>query len=38
MHTLWMREHNRIARFLGRINPHWDGSTIFHEARKVNII
>lgn len=35
MHTLWMREHNRIANELRSINPHWDGDTIYHEARKI---
>ncbi|XP_038060614.1 lactoperoxidase-like isoform X2 [Patiria miniata] len=35
LHTVWLREHNRIARQLSRINPHWDGQTIFSEARKI---
>jgi len=30
-----MREHNRIARELGRLNPHWSGDKIYHEARKI---
>nr|XP_014344446.1 PREDICTED: peroxidasin-like protein isoform X2 [Latimeria chalumnae] len=35
MHTLWYREHNRIATELLKLNPHWDGDTIYHEARKI---
>lgn len=35
MHTLWLREHNRVANELRRINPHWDGDTIYHESRKI---
>ncbi|XP_029114285.1 peroxidasin homolog isoform X2 [Scleropages formosus] len=35
MHTVWFREHNRIAAELLRLNPHWDGDTIYHEARKI---
>jgi peroxidase len=35
MHTLWMREHNRIARKLKSLNPHWDGDMVYHEARKI---
>ncbi|KAJ8288623.1 hypothetical protein COCON_G00012820 [Conger conger] len=35
MHTLWFREHNRVATELLRLNPHWDGDTIYHEARKI---
>uniref|UniRef100_A0A1A8LEU1 Peroxidasin homolog n=2 Tax=Nothobranchius pienaari TaxID=704102 RepID=A0A1A8LEU1_9TELE len=35
MHTVWFREHNRIATELLRLNPHWDGDTIYHETRKI---
>uniref|UniRef100_A0A4W3HGG3 Peroxidasin n=1 Tax=Callorhinchus milii TaxID=7868 RepID=A0A4W3HGG3_CALMI len=35
MHTVWFREHNRIATELLQLNPHWDGETIYHEARKI---
>ncbi|XP_062396246.1 eosinophil peroxidase-like [Sardina pilchardus] len=35
MHTMMMREHNRLARALGRLNPNWSGETVFQEARKI---
>ena len=35
MHTLWFREHNRVADELRRLNPHWDGDMLYHETRKI---
>ncbi|CAL4107451.1 unnamed protein product, partial [Meganyctiphanes norvegica] len=35
LHTIWFREHNRMAKELAIINPHWDGDTLYHESRKI---
>uniref|UniRef100_UPI00398EAE0A eosinophil peroxidase-like n=1 Tax=Pristiophorus japonicus TaxID=55135 RepID=UPI00398EAE0A len=34
-HTIFLREHNRLARELKRLNPHWSGNTTYLEARKI---
>ncbi|XP_076020087.1 eosinophil peroxidase isoform X1 [Genypterus blacodes] len=35
IHTMFMREHNRLARELRRLNPQWDSETLYQEARKI---
>ncbi|XP_065339548.1 heme peroxidase 2-like [Cloeon dipterum] len=35
MHTIFMREHNRLADALHQINPRWSEETVFHQARKI---
>ena len=36
-HTVWHREHNRLADQLAAINPHWGDQQLFSTARTVSV-
>ncbi|KAF8771508.1 Chorion peroxidase like protein [Argiope bruennichi] len=37
METLFMRDHNRVATKLKKLNPHWEEERLYQEARRIVI-
>lgn len=37
IHTIFLREHNRLVEGLRGVNPHWTGEQLFEHARRIVI-
>ena len=37
MHTVWMREHNRISDYFIKLNKNWDDDRLYEVARRITI-
>lgn len=35
MHTVWLRQHNRVVKELGALNPQWSDEQLYQHGRKI---